>query len=120
MSTYGGVPDTTAERERRFPRKRGLAQLSPEQQDAYQEWYSQGSQRWRLGILGRDELNLLDPDEESCWVTAKHIAARHFEKQREIQAEYQADAVKAINKAIRSVVPPRVPWWRRFFPKGAE
>jgi hypothetical protein len=95
VSRYGGIPDTSAERERRFARKRNLKTLHPADQARYEAWYEEGSQWWRLGILSRDELDLLDSSEEATWVTAKHIAARHSQKDREVEREYQADRVNA-------------------------
>jgi hypothetical protein len=92
VSHYGGIPDTSAERERRFARKRNLKTLHPADQARYEAWYEEGSHWWRLGILSRDEL---DPSEEATWVTAKHIAARHSQKDREVEREYQADRVNA-------------------------
>jgi hypothetical protein len=91
VSHYGGIPDTSAERERRFARKRNLKTLHPADQARYEAWYEEGSHWWRLGILSRDELDLLDSSEEATWVTAKHIAARHSQKDREVEREYQAD-----------------------------
>jgi hypothetical protein len=95
VSHYGGIPDTSAERERRFARKRNLKTLHPADQARYEAWYEEGSHWWRLGILSRDELDLLDSSEEATWVTAKHIAARHSQKDREVEREYQADRVNA-------------------------
>jgi hypothetical protein len=106
VSTYGGIPDTSAERERRFQRKRRLKELTPEAQRDYDRWWLQAGMRWvSAGIISREEWNLLDPHEESISNTARMLTEEHFRKERQLEAEAARD---------------RGSWWRRLFSKGAR